>query len=121
MNGVGFGDSLDSNGRGGLAFGSSGAAVSSAGAGLGTGRAPVAGEWERFRSSAPSASEPFSCDAFGSSVFSSLDLQFSSTILVSVCAQVIFGSINALFPARRRLRSGLAVSRRFAIAILCFS
>ena len=79
MNGVGLGDSLDGNGRGGLAFGSGTVALSSAGEGAGTGKALVMGERERFRSLDASDSEPLSCEAFGSSAFSSFDLQFSST------------------------------------------
>ena len=44
VNGVGFGDSLDSNGRGGLVFGSGNIVLSSAGAQPGTGKALVEGE-----------------------------------------------------------------------------
>jgi hypothetical protein len=80
VNGVGLGDSLDTDCRGGLVFGSGKSAFSSAGAGIGTGKTFVMGERERFRSFEASDSEPFSCDVFGSSVFSSLDLQFSSGV-----------------------------------------
>jgi len=80
VNGVDLGDSLDASGRGGLAFGSDGAAISSAGVGVGAGEALSMGVRERFRSLEVSDSEPFSCDIFGSSLFSSLDLQFSSGV-----------------------------------------
>ena len=73
-----FGDSLDANGRGGLAFGSGKTVLSSAGAGAGTGKTFTMGEQERFMSLDTSDSKPFSCDFFGSPVFSSFDLQFSS-------------------------------------------
>ena len=75
-----LGDSLGTNGRGGLAFGSDGAMISSAGAGIGTTKALSMGERERFLSLEVSDSEPFSCDIFGSSPFSSFDLQFSSDV-----------------------------------------
>ena len=88
MNGVDLGDGLDANGRGGLVFGSGKTAFSSAGAGAGTGKVLVTGERERFLSLEASDSEPFSCDIFGSSDFSSFDLQFSSAESVSVCAQI---------------------------------
>ena len=71
---------MDANGRGGLAFGSGGGAISSAGAGVGTSKAFSMGERERFRSLEASDSEPFSCDIFSSSFFSSFDLQFSSSV-----------------------------------------
>lgn len=87
MNGVDFGDGLDSEGRGGLIFGSGKTMLSSVGAGAGTGRAPEIGEWERFRSLEASDSEPFSCDAFGSSDFSPFDRQFSSVVPVSTRCQ----------------------------------
>ena len=73
-----LGDSLGTSGRGGLAFGSGKTALSSAGAGAGAGNAFSMGERERFLSLDASDSKPFSCDIFGSSVFSSFDLQFSS-------------------------------------------
>ena len=85
MNGVDFGDGLDANGRGGLAFGSGKTVFTSAGAG--TGNAFVMGERDRFRSLEASDSESFSWDVFGSSDLSSFDLQFSSVGTVSICAQ----------------------------------
>lgn len=93
MNGVDFGDSLDSNGRDGLVFGSCNTVLSSAGARLGTDMALVGGEWERFRSLEVSDSKPFSCDVFGSSDFS-FDLQFSSVGSVSTYAQTVLESIK---------------------------
>ena len=78
MNGVDLGDTLGASGLGGLTFGSGNTALSSVGAGAGIGKALSMGECERFLSLDASDSKPFSCDCFGSSDFSSLDLQFSS-------------------------------------------
>jgi len=84
VNGVAFGDSLGASGRGGLVFGSGKTVLSSAEAGAGAGNAFAMGERERFLSLDVSDSEPFSCDAFDSSVLSSFDLQFSSVTSVSI-------------------------------------
>jgi len=93
VNGVDLGDSLGTSGRGGLAFGSGKTVLSSveAGAGTGSGSTSAMGERERFLSFDASDSEPFSCDVFGSSPFSSFDLQFSSIRSVSICAGVAPG------------------------------
>jgi len=96
VNGVDLGDSLGANGRGGLAFGSGRGktVLSSTGAVVGTGNALVTGERERFRSLEASDSKPFSCELFGSSFFSSFDLQFSSIELVSICVQIVLESMK---------------------------
>jgi len=91
VNGVDFGDSLGTSGRGGLAFGSGRTVPSSIEAGAGAGSAFVMGERERFLSFDASDSEPFSCEVFGSSLFSSFDLQFSSVGSVSICAKIALG------------------------------
>ena len=93
MNGVDLGDSLDSNGRG-LAFGSGKTMFSSAGTASGKGMALSMGELERFRSLEASDSVLFSWDIFGSSLFSSFDLQFSSIGSVSICTQIVCGHIK---------------------------
>jgi len=92
VNGVDLGDSLGTSGRGGLAFGSGKTVLSSveAGAGTGSGSTSTMGERERFLSFDVSDSKPFSCDVFGSSLFSSF-LQFSSVRSVSICAGVAPG------------------------------